>query len=143
MKRIIAYLSVATLTLIVGSYTFLALTNDTGRFWHKLSGIKVTADGKIIPEARYYQHGPDGTGLIYLGEDRGWYIWHGKRNLGLCNTITYISLLGYIYAKDCDGKFCPCVEMGTAKIETEPQVTMGSNSLEFNSIHRERIRISW
>jgi hypothetical protein len=143
MKRIIAYLSVATLTFIVGLYTFLALTNDTGRFWRKLSGIKVTANGKVITEARYYQHGPDGTGLIYLGEDRGWYIWRGGQSLGLCNTISYIPLPGYIYAKDCGSKFCPCVEMGTAKIETEPQVTMERNSLEFNSIHRVRIRVSW
>ncbi|MBA2731468.1 MAG: hypothetical protein H0U54_01110 [Acidobacteria bacterium] len=121
----------------------MALTNDTGRFWRKLSGIKVTSNGKVIPEARFYQHGLDGTGLIYLGENRGWYIWRGGQSLGSCNTIVYIPLPGYIYVKDCDGKFCPCVEMGTAKIEIEPQVTMGRNSLEFNSIHRERIRLSW
>jgi hypothetical protein len=143
MKRIIAYTSIATLTSIIGLYTFLAFTDDTGHFWRKLSNIKATSNGVIIPDARYYQHGSDGTGLMYLGENRGWYIWWGGQSLGSCGTIVSIPLPGYIYAKDCDGKFCPCVEMGTAKTETEPQVMMGSTWLEFNTINHERIRFSW
>lgn len=143
MKRIVVRLSIAILTLIVGLYTFLALTNDTGHFWRKSSGIKVTSNGQIIPNARVYQHGPDGASLIYLGDNRGWYIWRGQQRVGLCNTIVSIPLPYYIYAKDCDGKFCPCIEMGTAKIETESQVIMERNSFEFNSIDRERIRLSW
>jgi hypothetical protein len=71
MKRILAYIGVAILTSINGLYTFLAISNNTGHFWRQLNGIKVTSNGQAIPDARVYQHGPDGTVLIYLGKNRG------------------------------------------------------------------------
>ena len=78
-----------------------------------------------------------------LAED-SWYIyWPKENNIGSCNRIRYISFPGYIYARDCSSASCPCVAMGNAKIEEGPDLGLEQNSLEFNSMDRTRIHVSW
>jgi hypothetical protein len=142
MKRILVYISIAVLTLIVGLYAYLGVSNNTGHFWRKVYGAQVTSNGQIISSAGVYRS-LNGMLLMNLGED-GWYVyWPQAQNIGSCNPITYLPIPGYIYAKDCDGKFCPCVEMGTAKVEVKAEIVVGQNFIEFNALNRERVHIGW
>jgi hypothetical protein len=142
MKRILVYISIAILTLIIGLYVYLATSDNPGHFWRKVNGAQVTSNGRIISNARVYRY-PNGMLLVSLEANRWYVYWSQIQNIGLCNPITYVSIPGYIYAKDCDSKFCPCVEMGTAKVELDAQIIMGQNFIEFNSVDSERIRAAW
>jgi hypothetical protein len=143
MKRLFVYLAIAILTLGLGLYAHLATSDTPGYFWRNLSGAQITSNGQIIPDAHIYQY-PDGMLLMNLGEDHGWDIyWPQVHNIGSCNTITYIPIPGYIYAKDCDSKFCPCALMGRAKTEINANLYVQPHSLEFTSVRNERIRVSW
>lgn len=142
MKRILVYICIAILTLAIGLYVYLAASNSPGHFWRKVNGAQVTSNGQIISNASVYRY-PNGMLLMNLVEN-GWYVyWPQEQNIGLCNSITYIPIPGYIYAKDCDGKFCPCVEMGTAKVEIKAEIVTGQNFIEFNSSNRARMHIAW
>jgi len=143
MRRVIIYLAVASLTLILGLYVYLALSNDPAHFWRNVSGAEVTYNGQKVSEACVYRH-PDGKLLMNLGENHGWRIYYPEeQNIGICNPIRYVPFPGYIYAYDCESQFCPCVKMGTAKTEVDAQLIKGQNFIEFNSLNRERIKISW
>jgi hypothetical protein len=143
MKRILIYLAFTSLTLILGLYIYLALSSDPAHFWRKVSGAEVTYNNQKIPEARVYRH-PNGKILINLRENQGWRIYYPEeQNIGLCNPIRYVQFPGYIYAYDCESKFCPCVMMGTAKVGVDAQLIKGEKFIEFNSLNWERIKISW
>jgi hypothetical protein len=141
MKRILIYICIAILTLIVGLYVYLAAANDPGHFWRKVNGAKVTFNDQVISNASVYRYP---NGMLLMNLEGRWYVyWPQVQNIGSCNPITYIPIPGYIYAKDCDNKFCPCVEMGTAKTEVDAQFVTGQNFIEFNSLNGARVHVSW
>ena len=142
MKRAVVRAALAVITLIVGFYAYLTLSNDPGCFWRNFSAAKVTSNGKILPNARVWRR-PDGMLLMNPAEDSWYLYWPQVNTIGSCNRIRCISFPGYIYARDCNSESCPCVEMGNAKIEEGPDIRLEQNSLEFNSMDRARIRVSW
>ena len=82
--------------------------------------------------------------MIDFGNNKGAYVYYPElRNMGLCNRIRGVTIPGYIYAKDYDEDFCPCVQMGTAKIEIEAKTVRGLSRLEFTTIDNERIEVRW
>ena len=142
MKRILLYICIAILTLIIGFYAYLAASNNPGHFWRKVHGAQITSNGQVVSNASVYRY-PNGMLLMNLEENRWYVYWPQVQNIGSCNPITYFPIPGYIYAKNCDGSFCPCVEMGTAKVEVDAQIVTGQNFMEFSSVNRERIRVAW
>lgn len=124
LKRIAFLVGAAVVLLIISFYTVLAFASNPGPFWRAMNGARVTVNGRAVPEAQLYR--PD------------------TRNIYWCNTIRHVRVPGYIYARDCDSEFCPCVGMGDhVKIEVEAQLSIEPTSIEFNSRDHERIRVSW
>ena len=142
IRRIIFGLVTLSLTFVGGLYLYLSVVADTGSFWRNINGARVTANARVLPDAQVWRR-PDGMLLINLAPERWYVYWPQVRNVGSCNPIQSFRFPGFVYARNCDGRFCPCVEMGTAKIEVEPAVTVEQNSFEFSSLDHERIRISW
>ena len=144
IKRIILYFVTISLTLVFGLYTYLLFGRGPSHFWRNVSDAKVTYQGKIIPDAHVY-HQPDGKLLINMGERHEQYIYlPAERNVGLCNfPFRYIPLPGYTYVYDCGSQFCPYVLMDSAKLDIDAQVNKGERLVEFNSLNRERVNVSW
>jgi hypothetical protein len=143
IKRIALYAGAACVILTLGLYIYLAAANDPGHFWRAASHMQVTIDGRAIPEARVYRK-PNGMLLMSLGGKYGWQLYRpNSKSVYLCNPIKTIPIPAYIYAKDCDSRFCPCVRLGDVKTEVDAQLNVQPNFIEFNSRERERIRVSW
>ena len=142
MKRPVVRAALAILTLIVGFYVYLMVSNDPGCFWRNFSAARVTSNGQILPNARVWRR-PGGMLLMKTADD-SWYVyWPRENSIGLCNRVRSVSFPGYIYARDCSSTSCPCVEMGGAKTEGNPDLRLDQNSLEFNSSNLDHIRVSW
>jgi hypothetical protein len=143
LKRIALFVSTAGILLIVGFYSFLALSKDPGNFWRTMNGARVTSNGVSVPDARIYRR-PDGTLLMNLGYPNGWQLYRQDfKNIYWCNSIEYAPVPGYIYANHCDSQFCPCVAMGGVKTDVDAHLKVERNFIEFNPRDRQRLRVSW
>jgi hypothetical protein len=143
LKRITFALFLIFVLFIIGFYSFLAFANDPRSFWRTFNGAHVTLNGRAVPEAQIYRR-PNGMLLMNLGEDNGWQLYRpDSRNIYWCNPIKHVPIPVYVYAKDCDSNFCPCVRMGSVKTEVNAQLTVEPNSIEFNSRDLRRFRVFW
>lgn len=144
LKRVASLIDAAVVVLIISFYSFLAFATDPGPFWRTINDARVTVNGRAIPEAQVYRR-PNGMLLMNLRDNYGWQLYRpDTKNIYWCNTIKFVTVPGFIYARDCDSKFCPCVGMGDhVKIEIDSQLKIEPSSIEFNSKDRERIRVSW
>ena len=141
-RRILLYCLAALLIPIAGLYAYLAISKNPSHFWKKESRAKVTINGQRA-DLNIYRR-PSGRLLIDFGKDKSAYVYYPERqNMGLCNRIRGVTIPGYIFAKDYDDAFCPCILMGTAKTEVDAKVVSGQNRLEFTTIDSERVELSW
>lgn len=134
---------VACVSLVTGMYVYLGVTNHPNHFWRKASTARITIDGQLSPGSRAYRH-PDGKVLVRLDET-SWYAFIPEvNNVGACNPIRSIAFPGYIYAYDWGDKTIPCAMMGDGvKSDVKTVVNTQPESLEFTSLDRQRIRVSW
>jgi hypothetical protein len=143
LKRMMFIVCLIFVLFIIGFYSFLAFANDPRSFWRTVNGAHVTLNGRSVPEAHLYRR-PNGMLLMDLGDDNGWQLYRPDfQSIYWCNPIKHVSIPGYIYARNCDSNFCPCVRMGSVKTEVDAQLKVEPNSIEFNSRDGLRLRVFW
>lgn len=149
LKRKIIYLIALLIAFIGGLYVYLAFSNKPNKFWRNFANARVSIDGHPVSNVYVYKH-PDGSLLIELSNNDWVIYWQHLNNIGLCISVDYIPIPGYIFAYHWNDEQQPCVSMGDIKIETRADLIARPNYIEFtapifNSFPQqtERVRIGW
>ena len=125
----------------VGVILALALTRSS-HCWAKRNEITVARNGKIAAGSSVY-YSKENIWLIKVEGDENWYAFYPPESgMLVCNHLRHhLVLPGYLFLRD-EPRNIPCVWFSPVKVE-DPQLVVKPEYIEFTSLTKERVRVSW
>jgi len=136
-------LAVTLIALILLGVLVWFLSAD--HWWRRPYGVKVIYDGRLSPNALVYRSNK-GDYLVDLKAHQDYlYLIHrfedGKGSLWLVGTTwDFFQLPGFAISKSVKP---PAVDLGGPKDETNPQLVVEEQSIEFTTSKQKQVRITW
>lgn len=147
----IRLLILALLAFIAGLVVYRALSNDPSHFWWKLNGARVTYIGEPRNDVVIYRSF-GGETLIILNEqstisptemERWFYLVEPKYSaIANPNNASDFSLFGE-YGFSIKAPVNYSILQNDIKFGVDPQLIIGRDFVEFTSIKKARVRVSW
>jgi hypothetical protein len=121
----------------------LAITAIWSRphWWSRVSGANVTYAGEASPNSAIYRSSK-GELLVVVnhGSESDLYVIEpSDKKIGIPNKSAFVFLPGLVYSKNIQPLYAP---MGKADVG-DPQLLVGSTSVEFTSAEKNRVRAAW
>ena len=133
------------LPLVVGTMAIILVMAVTrsSHCWTRYNDVSVTRDGKVAAASSVFYSRTADMWLIRIEGDDTWYSFYpADSSMGVCSLLRHhVVIPGYLLLRY-EPKEIPCVRFGPVKAE-DPQLTIGSDYLEFTSLNKERVRVTW
>ena len=133
------------LPLLVGTVATIMVVAVTrsSHCWTKSVEVRVTRDGKVAPESSVFYSRAADIWLIKIEGDETWYSFYpAESGMGVCSSLhNHIVIPGYLLLRNAP-EDVPCVRFSPVQA-ADPQLVIRSDYLEFTSLKKERVRVSW
>ena len=142
MNRRARYLSIALLIFVICGSGFFVFLNSSQHIW-KTVNETITYGGQPSPGSEAYLS-RSGDLLIDLRShgDAIYIVKPRTKDVGLPNQSNFVMAIGYAYSKEL---WPPTVSMqhSGGKIETDPELRVEPYLIEFTSVKKARVRVTW
>jgi len=142
MKRWAPYLAVALLALVIGGCAFSSFLNESPHVWTTVNETIIYA-GQPSRECELYLS-RQGDLLIDLRcqGDTVYLVNLKTQQIGIPNESNFFMALGYAYSKELVPTTVSMTQSG-GKIETNPEPVVEPYLIEFTSLKKARVRVTW
>jgi hypothetical protein len=133
------FLNIALILIALGALFIYATSSH---WWRELSNAKIIYNGQSVDSSSVYRS-PNGELLVYLrglSDERSLFVIYSTENkVGLPNENQFVILPKYAYSKEVSP---PVVFMDSAKSETNPNLVIKDNVIEFTTSRGRRVQIN-